>query len=237
MYFKDRIGERFGRLTVIERAESYINPNGTPRTAWKCKCDCGNEVVVLAQSLSNGATKSCGCLKKERVHEICRTHGELVYKKKRTRLYCIWENMKRRCFNPKNQFYYCYGGRGITVCDEWKDSFEAFREWAYSSGYDEYLTIDRVNVDGNYEPDNCRWVTMKEQSNNKRTSHFLTFNGETKTIAQWSEATGFSYPTLFMRIKRGLSAEETLLTPREVYKDGQKMYVASKLLPLQLLQN
>lgn len=220
MYFKDRTGERFGRLVVVERAESYINPNGLPRTAWKCKCDCGNEVVVLAQSLSNGSTKSCGCLRNERIHEICRTHGELVNKKKRTHLYSVWENMKRRCFNSKNKFYYCYGGRGITVCDEWKNSFEAFRSWSYANGYDEALSLDRIDVNGNYEPSNCRWITMKEQSNNKRTSHFLTLHGDTKTLAQWSEATGLSYPTILYRLKRGWSVEDTLMKPSMI--DSQK---------------
>ena len=122
--------------------------------------------------------------------------------------------MKARCYNPHNGFYHRYGGRGITVCDEWKNNFSAFRKWAMCNGYSDGLTLDRIDFDGNYEPSNCRWATSKEQANNKCTNHYVMFNGEKKTLKQWSESTGLSYPTLLGRIKRGWSIEKMLTTPQ-----------------------
>lgn len=148
-------GKRFGRLVVLsmDRAEKK---NGR---FWLCRCDCGNLTVVRETDLRRGNTKSCGCLRKERLQ----IHGDRY-----TRLYNIWKGMKKRCGYQKAVNYKNYGGRGIKVCSAWEKSFSAFREWALQNGYQDDLTIDRVDNNGNYEPGNCRWVTMKEQNHNKR---------------------------------------------------------------------
>jgi hypothetical protein len=152
----DLTGQRFGKLVVVLRADNIGR-----HPAWLCKCDCGAEIVVRADFLKTKAT-NCGCDYKGAVNK---THG-MSYP--RHRLYVIWANMKQRCHYTKCSHYPNYGGRGITVCQEWQDSFEAFYEWAMSSGYEDHLSIDRINCDGNYEPSNCRWATMKEQQNNRR---------------------------------------------------------------------
>lgn len=159
----DFTGQRFGRFTVLERVENDKRGN----TMWKCRCDCGNIVTVVGYSLKSGRSKSCGCAQIESVVEMnkrCKsTHG-----KKNTRLYRIWNGMKSRCFNKNDQDYCNYGGRGITVCEKWRHDFMAFYDWAVANGYDDSLSIDRVNNNGNYEPDNCRWATTSQQNSNRR---------------------------------------------------------------------
>lgn len=156
----DLTGQQFGWLTVVARAENIGR-----QTAWLCKCDCGNMKIAQGWNLKSGQTASCGCKNKERPRTESITHGQSY-----TRLYTIWIGMKQRCHYHKHMHFKHYGGRGIVVCEEWKDNFEAFHDWAIQNGYSESLTIDRINVDGNYEPSNCRWATYSEQNKNRRNS-------------------------------------------------------------------
>lgn len=164
MKTKDLTGAKFGKLTVIERQGS--NKNG--RALWLCECECKNKIIVASPLLLSGKTKSCGCLRAEA--STCRStkHG-----KKNTRIYEVWKNMKKRCYNPNTKEYKHYGGRGITICPEWRNNFKTFYEWAMSHGYNEeaprgLTTIDRIDNNGNYEPKNCRFITIAEQQRNKR---------------------------------------------------------------------
>lgn len=168
---KDLTGQRFGRLTVVcdtgERKRGYI--------VWRCKCDCGNTHEVIGNNLLRGSVKSCGCL----IHDVAKENIKNTHKSgtenhsfkhgmSHSRLYRIWLCMRRRCYDERNIGYKYYGGRGIGVCDEWRNSFEAFRDWALANGYRDDLTIDRIDVNGNYEPLNCRWTDISTQLKNRR---------------------------------------------------------------------
>ena len=168
MRFVDLSGQRFGRLTVLERTENKHYRCGQVQAQFLCKCDCGNEITVLGGNLKTGHTQSCGCHRAQKTAERSLKHGMSL-----SSIYGVWNTMRQRCLNPNNHKFSEYGGRGITVCDEWKDSFEAFRDWAVANGYEEHLSIDRINNDGNYCPENCRWATAKEQANNRRKRRML----------------------------------------------------------------
>lgn len=167
--FIDLTGQRFGAVVVLHR-EANSSRN---ETMWRCRCDCGNEFTTRARSLRSGETLSCGCLGKKHHEEAAKKantkHGAAPHRGY-TKLYNIWLRMKGRCNRPTATSYQYYGGRGICVCDEWQNDFAAFRDWAMSHGYQEGLSIDRIDPDGNYCPENCRWITMAEQQRNKRNS-------------------------------------------------------------------
>lgn len=157
----DLTGDRFGRLVAVrvlgKKNGAYV---------WECLCDCGNTTFVCGSKLTNGHTKSCGCIRKEGVRKPAYSHGLC-----NTRLYRIWSNIKSRCLNPKSDNYKFYGGKGITICEEWLHSFQAFYDWAMENGYKDGLTIDRKNSDDGYSPRNCQWITQSEnatRANNKR---------------------------------------------------------------------
>ena len=202
----DKIGQVFGRLTVIDALENY---------RVLVKCECGTVKDVYYYDLAYGKTVSCGCLNRENIIKRSTTHNNT-----HTRLYETWKFMKKRCCNSKAIGYHNYGGRGITVCKEWLE-FKPFYDWAINNGYTDELTIDRINVNGNYEPQNCRWITRKEQCFNRRNNHFLTFNGKTQTMKEWSIETGLHYDCIRCRINRyGWSTEKALTTPVKGKQNG-----------------
>lgn len=178
--YKNLIGQRYGRLVVVSLVESEAGSN-VP-TKWLCQCDCGNKVEVRAYNLKNGNTLSCGCLQKENAAKQKRTHGMTG-----TRLYFTWQHIIGRCKRKSDRAFKWYGGRGITVCEEWLNSFECFHDWAMKNGYADNLTIDRIDVNGNYCPENCRWITIEEQQRNKSNNTFVEYAGETKTVGAWAE--------------------------------------------------
>lgn len=185
----DLTGKTFGELYVIGRTQK----KGMP-VYWDCRCSCGKIKSVAAKHLKSGATKSCGCKQHEHSHLIHGMTGTKLYK---TRLHMIY-----RCENPKDKRYKNYGGRGIKVCKEWRNSFVAFRDWAFANGYKEGLSIDRIDVNGDYEPSNCRWITMAEQAGNTTRSVFITHNGETHTKAEWARIIGINAGTFAHRYEK-----------------------------------
>lgn len=205
--FLDLSGDRFGRLTVVK-----VSYKKHRKYHWLCKCDCGNTTIVAGTSLRNGQTKGCGCTRgKNRLK-----HGGFG-----TQLYSTWANMLQRTTNEKRQDYNRYGGRGITVCDEWRQ-YENFRDWSISNGYNDDLTIDRINVNGNYEPNNCRWVTVDVQANNKRNNILIEYNGEERTLAEWAKTTEIRYCTLLYRIRSGWSVDTAFNRPTRRFKSGKR---------------
>ena len=193
----DITGMTFGRLTVIERAGVVKN-----KMMWRCRCTCGKEIVVAGVSLRSGNTTSCGCYNRD----VITKHG--LHK---SRLYKIWRGMRERCYNVNTKNFMRYGGRGISICEEWFE-FEAFKNWALSHGYTSELTIDRIDNEKGYSPDNCRWATLKEQENNKSSNRMIEFNGEKHTMSEWSEITGICYSTLHGRLER-YDIEKALTAP------------------------
>lgn len=198
----DLTGETFGRWTVIR-----IIGMRKSGAIWLCACDCGTERAVDHSGLISGASKSCGCLRRELTRKRSTTHGM-----SRSSEHCIWTKMIQRCTNPSDKKYSSYGGRGIAVCESWRKSFQAFYADMGprpSTGH----SIERIDNDGDYSPENCRWATATEQGNNKRNNHMLTFDGRTMTLAQWDRERGFRGGVILYRLQHGWSIEEAITTP------------------------
>lgn len=202
---EDLTGQRFGKLVVLRKDISDQNSKyKCPR--WVCKCDCGAIVIKLGRTLKRYKVLSCGC-----------SDSEIFTSKEK--LYGVWVAIKQRCYNSNDKAYSHYGGRGICVCEEWLNSYSTFREWAYANGYsveDSFhnCTIDRIDVDGNYCPSNCRIVSRKVQNDNTTRTSYITYNGETHTLKEWSEITGILCHTLWGRINQsGWDEIDAITTP------------------------
>ena len=201
-------GAKFGRLTVIGPAEPRIELNGAKAYRVECACDCGEKTVVREHTLRNGETKSCGCLHRDVLRAqgyANRTHG-------RPDGYASWGQMINRCTNSNNHAYESYGGRGITVCDRWRNSFEAFYEDMGPRPGPKH-SIDRIDNDGDYEPSNCRWATTTEQGRNTRRNRMITWDGRTQCLAAWAEEIGINKTALCMRLRKGWDVDSALTRP------------------------
>lgn len=194
----DLTGKKFGRLTVIKE-----NGRRHGEVCWECKCECGNVVTVPSYTLRIGETQSCGCYQREQTSKINTVHGDTD-----TSLWRRWRHMLWRCNDQKCKDYKNYGGRGIKVCNEWEDNYLAFKEWSIANGYKEDLTIDRIDVNGDYSPDNCRWITLQEQQNNRRNNIKLIFDGVEKTVSEWAKIANVSPSKIYYRKKKGWTDEQ-----------------------------
>lgn len=203
------------RWTVLKKVESLDGKN----SFYLCECSCEQHTqkILARHSVVSGNSKSCGCLSIEKASERASTH-----RMSGSRIHNIWKGMKERCYNPNHEQYKDYGGRGILICDEWKDDFLLFYNWAINNDYQNNLTIDRIDNNGNYEPNNCKWSTRKEQGNNQRTNHLLTYNNKTQTISQWADEVGLNNHTLQTRISRGWSIEDALFRAVQYNKGRRK---------------
>lgn len=200
--FQDLTGQKFNRLTFIEPDRIHQSPKGYRNLYWLLKCECGNSTVKKSTSVKSGYAKSCGCLQREMTSKARRTHGDSD-----SRLYYVWENMRKRCYKPNSDRYKNYGARGIKVCDEWKDDYGAFMKWALSNGYKDNLTIDRNDVNGNYTPENCSWIPMAEQAKNRTTNKWIYINDQKLSPTDIEEKYNIPVKTVYARIARGDEGE------------------------------
>ncbi len=199
--FMDLTGQVFGRLTVVSRAEDKGG-----RVSWNCRCECGNNSIVKGRHLRSGCTRSCGCLSMDGLRERFTSHGM-----RKSKEYKTWQGMIQRCTNPSAPNYSQYGGRGVGICNSWL-KFENF--FADMGSRPKGMTLDRIDNDGNYDLENCRWATDSEQHRNKRNNVMVTFNGKIKCLAAWAEEAGMIRDTLHTRlVKLNWSIEKSLTTP------------------------
>lgn len=212
----DLTGKRFGRLLVVKKIE-----NNSPKDRngmYECVCDCGNKTIAYQSNLLQGKTTSCGCFQKEEASKRFSTHGMT-----KTRLYKTYFNMKQRCLDQSNKSYHNYGGRGIKICEEWMESFLNFANWALSNGYSDSLTLDRIDVNGDYCPENCRWATIKEQSNNQRKTIWVEILGNKKSLKEWTNFMEWPYGRYEARHLRGapiFKEEEIEQITEKLKKEG-----------------
>ena len=199
----DMTGKRFGKWLVLERAGRDKGGN----TLWLCKCECGKESAVRGNFLRRGLSKSCGC-------NALVTHG-MARRNKQHPLYCVWISMKARCYNAKSKDYKRYGGRGIAVCERWRNSFVNF--FADMAERLEGMSIDRIDNDRGYSPENCRWATKIEQNRNRKKNIVVTFKGQTKPLTEWAKELGINHSTLSWRLNKGWSTEKALTVPANKY--------------------
>lgn len=199
MAMEDITGRSFDAWTALR----FIEGSGSKHPKWKCVCKCGNVRDIDYYALTGGRTRSCGCLRQKLIGEKTRTHG-----KARTKIYSIWVGIITRCCNPNTPNFCDYGGRGITVCDRWRNSFENF--YSDMGERPRGMSIERIDNDAGYSPENCKWATRAEQSRNRRNNRRLTLNGETRCLAEWSKITGLNPITITSRLKRGWSEERAL---------------------------
>ena len=213
----DITGKKFGRLTAIKRLPTKVSKSGKKYSAWLCKCDCGKLVEARLTNLTQGTKKSCGCLIRDSHYKQCRelgrsrlTHGDANGK---SHLYGVWCAMKRRCYNSHSAYYDIYGGRGISVCSDWI-KYEPFRDWAKLSGYRQGLTLDRIDCNKNYEPSNCRWITIKDQQRNRRNNRHYKYRNKLYTVNEIADMVGLKPRTIQGRIERGWIIEDVVETPK-----------------------
>lgn len=198
-----KIGDKFGKLTVLEYAEPTFTKSGRKIKKCKCLCECGNTVIVDNWHLASGATVSCKCYQKQRQTEANIKHGYHD-----TRLYHIWSSIKRRAENPNNKIY-----KNVHLCTEWHN-FEPFMEWSMANGYNDELTIDRIDNSKGYEPNNCRWTTFKVQANNTSRNHYITIDGVTHTLSEWVDIYNTKYQMVKDRIYSGWNPKDALRLPK-----------------------
>lgn len=221
------VGERYGRLTIVEELPRTKAKDGHMLRVMRCVCDCGNEKITKYVSLRNRHTQSCGCWWREAPLK----HGGSTKDSEYKRLYHVWCAMRNRCINPDDKNYHNYGGRGIKICNEWLNDFPSFRDWALANGYDPEApqgetTIDRIDVDGNYEPLNCRWTDVETQANNKRDTVSVTHDGETMSVSQWIRRGGTVCKSVYQnRIKKGWDKESALFTPTKKWDYRHRRYI------------
>ena len=210
----DLTGQKFNKLTVLERDWSY--PTGAGKSVyWKCLCDCGNITIVRGSNLKNGSVKSCGC-------RIYKSHNA-THNMSKTRIYREWASIKNRCYNKNNKSFKDYGGRGIKVCNEWLNSFETFKEWAYSNGYEDNLTIERKDVDGDYCPSNCTWIPFNEQQRNRKICYSFEYHGRKQDLSSWCKELNLPYKNIHNRIyKLGWSFDRAISEPVHIEKRNNK---------------
>lgn len=210
----DLTKRRIGRLFVIKEAPSR-RCNGVLVRYWLCQCDCGNLVEVFTSSLRRAELAgigSCGCLHKELLSKRRRSHGS-----SKTLLYERWQGIRARCYNPNHRAYKNYGGRGIEVCQEWRNDFHAFQKWALDNGYNTKLSIERKDTNGPYSPDNCKFATRTEQGRNKRNNLMIEYQNQIKSLPEWCEILNKSYVAIYTRIHRGMSEHDALSLPAPPY--------------------
>jgi hypothetical protein len=207
IYDNDLEGKKFNMLTVIKK----VGKDKRKNILWLCKCDCGNDKTAITTNIKNGNILSCGCIKK---------HNNKTHGKTETKLFKVFQNIKQRCYNQNNKKYKNYGERGIVICDDWLNDFTNFYNWAMDNGYqeDSGLTLDRIDVNGNYEPGNCRWADMKTQQNNKTINLNVTINGKTQTAKQWEEEYNLTQGTVARRLRLGWEEDKLLIPPKKAKK-------------------